>query len=74
MQNNNILARIARGNLVLQILAGIVFGVVLAMVSPSAAQDAGLLGSLFVGALKAAVLCEITVREVKTHNVHASIY
>ncbi len=53
MQNNNILARIARGNLVLQILAGIVFGVVLAMVSPSAAQDAGLLGSLFVGALKA---------------------
>ncbi len=34
-------------------LAGIVFGVVLAMVSPSAAQDAGLLGSLFVGALKA---------------------
>ena len=53
MQNSNILARIARGNLVLQILAGIVFGVVLAMVSPSAAQDAGLLGSLFVGALKA---------------------
>ncbi|MDN3616344.1 MAG: serine/threonine transporter SstT [Vibrio gallaecicus] len=53
MQNNNIVARIARGNLVLQILAGIVFGVILAMVSPSAAQDAGLLGSLFVGALKA---------------------
>ena len=36
-----------------RILAGIVFGVVLAMFSPSAAQDAGLLGSLFVGALKA---------------------
>jgi serine/threonine transporter len=53
MQNHNMLARIARGNLVLQILTGIVFGVVLAMVSPSAAQDAGLLGSLFVGALKA---------------------
>ena len=53
MQNHNMFARIARGNLVLQILAGIVFGVVLAMVSPSAAQDAGLLGSLFVGALKA---------------------
>ncbi|KZX55863.1 serine/threonine transporter SstT [Vibrio sp. HI00D65] len=53
MQNHNMLARIARGNLVLQILAGIVFGVVLAMISPSAAQDAGLLGSLFVGALKA---------------------
>ncbi len=40
------------GNLVLQILAGIVFSR-FAMVSPSAAQDAGLLGSLFVGALKA---------------------
>ncbi|MGF1745319.1 serine/threonine transporter SstT [Vibrio minamisatsumaniensis] len=53
MQNHNMLARIARGNLVLQILAGIVFGVILAMVSPSAAHDAGLLGSLFVGALKA---------------------
>jgi serine/threonine transporter len=53
MQNHNMFARIARGNLVLQILAGIVFGVVLAMFSPSAAQDAGLLGSLFVGALKA---------------------
>lgn len=52
MQNHNMFARIARGNLVLQILAGIVFGVVLAMFSPSAAQDAGLLGSLFVGALK----------------------
>lgn len=53
MQNHNMFARIARGNLVLQILAGIVFGVILAMFSPSAAQDAGLLGSLFVGALKA---------------------
>ncbi|MGF1697011.1 serine/threonine transporter SstT [Vibrio lamellibrachiae] len=53
MQSNNIFARFARGNLVLQILAGIVLGVLLATISPDAAKSAGLLGSLFVGALKA---------------------
>ncbi|WP_117233030.1 serine/threonine transporter SstT [Vibrio maerlii] len=53
MQNNSLVGRFARGNLVLQILAGILFGVVLALVSPDSAQSAGLLGSLFVGALKA---------------------
>ncbi|MCE7626261.1 cation:dicarboxylase symporter family transporter, partial [Vibrio fluvialis] len=53
MQSNNIFARFARGNLVLQILAGIIFGVVLAVAAPDTAQSAGLLGSLFVGALKA---------------------
>ncbi|MGF1722479.1 serine/threonine transporter SstT [Vibrio kyushuensis] len=53
MQSNNIFARFARGNLVLQILAGIVLGVLLATISPEAAKSAGLLGSLFVGALKA---------------------
>ncbi|MCK6264327.1 serine/threonine transporter SstT [Vibrio sp. ZSDE26] len=53
MQSNNIFARLARGNLVLQILAGIVLGVVLALISPESAKSAGLLGSLFVGALKA---------------------
>ncbi|WP_070969033.1 serine/threonine transporter SstT [Vibrio sonorensis] len=53
MQHNSLIARFARGNLVLQILAGIVIGVALATVSPDLAKDAGLLGSLFVGALKA---------------------
>ncbi|MGF1753793.1 serine/threonine transporter SstT [Vibrio makurazakiensis] len=53
MQNNNIFARFSRGNLVLQILAGIVVGVVLAIISPETAKDAGMFGSLFVGALKA---------------------
>ncbi|MFB9135448.1 serine/threonine transporter SstT [Vibrio sp. AK197] len=53
MQRNNIFARFARGNLVLQILAGILLGVILATLSPESAQNAGLLGSLFVGALKA---------------------
>ncbi|MGF1774280.1 serine/threonine transporter SstT [Vibrio wakamikoensis] len=53
MQSSSILARYANGNLVLQILAGIVFGFILAVASPTTAQSFGMLGSLFVGALKA---------------------
>lgn len=53
MQSNNIFARFARGNLVLQILVGIVLGVIVATVSPDLAHKVSLLGSLFVGALKA---------------------
>lgn len=53
MQSNNIFARFARGNLVLQILAGIVLGGILATLSPNDAKSVGLLGDLFVGALKA---------------------
>ncbi len=53
MQSNNIFARFARGNLVLQILVGIVLGTIVATVSPDSAQSVGLLGNLFVGALKA---------------------
>ncbi|WED24910.1 serine/threonine transporter SstT [Vibrio sp. JC009] len=54
MQNENtLIARYAEGNLVLQILVGIVLGALIAVVSPEAAKDVGLLGSLFVGALKA---------------------
>ncbi|KJR25465.1 serine/threonine transporter SstT [Vibrio navarrensis] len=53
MQHNSLIARFARGNLVLQILVGIVLGISLAVVSPSSAESVGLLGSLFVGALKA---------------------
>ena len=53
MQQSSFFARFARGNLVLQILAGIILGVGLAIVSPQHAQNVGILGSLFVGALKA---------------------
>jgi serine/threonine transporter len=54
MQNSNtLIARYASGNLVLQILVGIVFGIMLATISPEGAVSAGLLGKLFVGALKA---------------------
>ncbi|GFK49855.1 Serine/threonine transporter SstT [Vibrio cholerae] len=53
MQNNSFLARLVRGNLVLQILAGILLGAALATFSPEYAQKVGLIGNLFVGALKA---------------------
>ncbi|NLS11843.1 serine/threonine transporter SstT [Vibrio sp. SM6] len=53
MQTNSLVARVTQGNLVLQIVVGIVAGVLLASLSPSSAESAGMLGSLFVGALKA---------------------
>ncbi|WP_162047756.1 serine/threonine transporter SstT [Vibrio taketomensis] len=53
MLHNSLLGRLARGNLVLQILAGIVLGVILSLVSPEQAINVGMLGQLFVGALKA---------------------
>ena len=48
-----IFKKIASGSLVLQILCGIFAGVLLAVAAPGAAKSAGLLGSLFVSALKA---------------------
>ncbi|MCE0495027.1 serine/threonine transporter SstT [Vibrio salinus] len=53
MQNNNPLARFARGNLVLQIVVGIILGALLATIAPTAALKVSILGSLFVGGLKA---------------------
>ncbi|NMH66012.1 serine/threonine transporter SstT [Shewanella salipaludis] len=52
-QTPSFFARLANGSLVLQILLGIVAGVLLASVSSSGAQSVAFLGSLFVGALKA---------------------
>ncbi len=46
-------ARLSRGSLVKQILVGLVLGVALALISKPAAEATGLLGALFVGALKA---------------------
>lgn len=47
------LQRVMRGNIVKQILAGLVLGILLSWLSPGAALAAGLLGTLFVSALKA---------------------
>ncbi|CNI74922.1 serine/threonine transporter SstT [Yersinia mollaretii] len=44
---------IVRGSLVKQIVVGLVAGIILALVSTQAAMAVGLLGTLFVGALKA---------------------
>ncbi|MCS6114926.1 serine/threonine transporter SstT [Shewanella baltica] len=52
-QESSLLAKLANGNLVIQIFLGIIAGVVLASFSPSSAKDIAFLGSLFVGALKA---------------------
>lgn len=50
---NTWLQRVMRGNIVKQILVGLVLGILLSWVSPASALAAGLLGTLFVGALKA---------------------
>lgn len=52
-QNRSLFAKLADGSLVLQIILGIIAGVVLASMSPSSAQSVAFLGDLFVGALKA---------------------
>lgn len=52
-RSSGLLSRLAQGSLVKQILIGLVLGILLALVSKPAAEAAGLLGTLFVGALKA---------------------
>ena len=53
MQSSGLFRRISGGSLVKQILVGLVLGVALALISKPAAEATGLLGTLFVGALKA---------------------
>lgn len=48
-----LIARYKEGNLIVLILVGMVLGVVIALISPTAAQAVSILGKLFVGALKA---------------------
>lgn len=50
---NRIITKYKDGNLVLQIIVGLVLGIILALISKEAAISAGLLGTLFVNALKA---------------------
>lgn len=49
---SGLLQRLAQGSLVKQILVGLVLGILLAWISKPAAEAVGLLGTLFVGALK----------------------
>ncbi|WP_460752665.1 serine/threonine transporter SstT [Marinomonas epiphytica] len=50
---SSLFQRFLKGSLVLQIVIGILCGIALAMISPSSAQSASLLGDFFVKALKA---------------------
>jgi serine/threonine transporter len=52
-QGVGLLKKFASGSLVKQIIVGIIAGVVLAVMAPSVAMSAGLLGKIFVSALKA---------------------
>ncbi|WP_273860479.1 serine/threonine transporter SstT [Photobacterium sp. GSS17] len=52
-QSQPFLARVANGSLVVQILFGIIAGIVIALFSPESALKVGFLGGLFVSALKA---------------------
>jgi len=49
----SLIQRILHGSLVKQILVGLLAGILLAWLAPTAAASVGVLGSLFVGALKA---------------------
>ncbi len=51
--STSLIQKIAQGSLVLQIVVGIVAGVILALAWPEGGSAAGLLGDLFVSALKA---------------------
>jgi len=55
MENKQItlIQRITQGSLVTQIVIGMVAGIILALASPSSAVAVGLLGTLFISALKA---------------------
>ena len=52
-QTQPFLARVANGSLVVQILVGIIAGILLASIAPESAISVGFLGGLFVSALKA---------------------
>ncbi|GGP20237.1 serine/threonine transporter SstT [Silvimonas iriomotensis] len=51
-EQSRVVRFITHGNLIVKIIIGLAAGVVLALVSPSTAASAGLLGTLFVTALK----------------------
>ena len=53
MQKESLVSRYASGNLVVQILIGIILGVIVATLSTELAEAVSILGVLFVGALKA---------------------
>ncbi|MGL6020309.1 MAG: serine/threonine transporter SstT [Gibbsiella quercinecans] len=65
-----LLKRISQGSLVKQIIIGLACGIVLAWLSPAAASAAGLLGTLFVGALKAVAPLLVQVLDTASITNH----
>lgn len=53
MSFSSVISNLAKGSLVKQIIIGLIAGIVLAVISPQAAQAVSILGSFFVSALKA---------------------
>ena len=69
--------RYMNGSLVLQIIIGIVCGIAIASLSPSSAQSAGLLGNLFVKALKAIaplLVFVLVMASIANHKQNAVSY
>lgn len=66
-----------QGSLVKQIIIGLVLGVLLALLSPSAAKSVAILGSFFVGALKAVapvLVFVLVIGAITQHRASAKVY
>src|SRR3546814_4831890 len=72
VKQNPLLQFVSNGSLVVQILIGLVAGVVLALLSPTSASWVGIVGDLFVNALKAVapILVFILVAASKIGRAH----
>ncbi len=66
-----------QGSLVKQIIVGLVLGVLLALLSPSTAKSMAILGSFFVGALKAVapvLVFVLVIGAITQHRASAKVY
>ena len=73
----NLLAKLAKGSLVQQILIGLVLGVALAVIAPSAAKATEILGAFFVGGLKAVapiLVLVLVTNAIAQHKSGTQVY
>ena len=70
-KNNKLMLWLSSGNLIGQIIAGLLAGIVLAALSKEGAREAGLLGELFVHALKAVAPVLVLVLVIASIANHA---
>lgn len=72
-----LLARMAKGSLVQQILIGLVLGIALAVVAPSMAKATEILGAFFVGGLKAVapvLVLVLVTNAIAQHKSGTQVY